>query len=373
VSALVLAASPLPAFAANVPLTLSSAAGPANGGNTITAQSTTTQAFLTGITAPAATFNIGTCPLTYNSTPTGTTTATAAANILAPSVSKLSNSKAAVTVPAGVILNTGTGVVSTRYNLCIYAGNANGSSPIAGNAAYTVATAPTVTSVSPANGPAVGGSLITVNGTNFPTTAGSITATLGGLPLTSVTPVNATSFTAIAPAQSPGAKTLSVTTAAGTQTLATAYEYENGISITPNTAPNTSTGVFLDILGAGFNNYDFAVAGEARVWLVDGTYDPDDGGAAAYTNGPVARCTGVVRVSDNEIICSLNLATGQLVSTDASTIVSDPAAPGGDPATVPNGTYTVTVVNLGDPGVSDDDDYLVSDLSSGSTFTVAPY
>jgi hypothetical protein len=290
-TALLIATAATPAFAAAT-LTLSTAAGPAAGGNTITASSTTVANYLSGVTTPVATFSLPACQTIYNTTASTAVTPSAATTgnvlVLAANINKISNTKAAIVVPAltPIVPNTAT---STKYNLCIYAGS-SATAALVGSTTYTVATAATVASVAPTSGPSLGGSTITVTGTNFPTTAGSITATLGGTALTSVTPVSATSFTAVTPSHGPGATTLVVTTAAGPVTLASAFTYANGISITPNTAPNTSAATYLDILGAGFSNDTFGnAATNAKVWLVDGEYDPGTT-ASAYDLGPSAEC-----------------------------------------------------------------------------------
>ena len=322
------------------------------------------------------TFSIPACQTTYNSTASTAVTPTSATagNVLgaAAAVKKISNTKASVLVPALPIAVSGA--ANQRYNVCFYASTSS-TAAIIGNAVYTVAVAPVIPAaapnaspptspVSPSKGPALGGTRVTVTATSgLPITANSITATLGGEPMTQVTPVSATSFTAVTPAHAPGVVSLVVTTAAGSQTISSAFTYANGITVEPNTAPNTSTAVVLDVLGAGFNNYTFgSAATNARVWLVDGTYTPGATGASAYTTGPSAECTGVVTVSDNEVICTLNLTAG-LTSTSGAT--------SGNP--VPNGTYTVVVVSNGDFGASDLLGYAVSDLSSGATFTVADY
>ncbi|GAA2540147.1 hypothetical protein GCM10010435_04410 [Winogradskya consettensis] len=282
------------------------------------------------------------------------------------SINKISNTKASILVPSLAPI-VPSGATSTKYNLCVYASNSATAAQI-GSATYTVALAVGLTSgaVSPASGPSLGGSTITVTGTNFPTTAGSISGTLGGTALTNVTPVSATSFTATTPAHAPGAVTLSVTTAAGTKNLATAFTYANGLLVTPNTAPATSTATYVDVLGANFLAPTFgSSATNGKVWLVDGAYDPGTTGASVYVQGPIAECTGVTVISDNELICKFDFAAGALTESSA-------AANSGTP-TVPNGTYTITVTNNGDLAATAVAGYSVSDISSGSTFTVAPY
>ena len=103
-------------------------------------------------------------------------------------------------------------------------------------------------------------------------------------------------------------------------------------------------------------------AATPHVYLVDGTYnDTSNGGVGALEGklGPqVDECTSVVVISDIELICQMTLATGLTNATP-------PAANG----PVPIGTYTVTVVDTGAIGAT----VSASIISSGSTFTVAPY
>lgn len=310
-----------PALGASVAVTLNAITGPSAGTNTITATSTT--AFLSGYAAPGAAFTIPACPTTYSTTPV--TPTASVGYVAAATVKKLSNMKAAITVPAGVV--TVGAAATTKYNVCIY-GTQTAGSALVGNASYSVAVAPTVTAVSPSSGPAQGGSAITVTGTGFPTAAGSITASIGGSPLLSVTPVSSTSFTAITPAHAPGTNlTLAITTTAGILNTLNAYAYTNGIVIGPNTAPNTGS-VDVDVQGVGFLAMDFTTTtgatpndGNAHVYLVNGTYADTTGPKA---NPEVAECTDVIVISDTELICTLTL-TASLLNTGLSAVAASSA------------------------------------------------
>ena len=85
-----------------------------------------------------------------------------------------------------------------------------------------VAAAPTIASVSPTSGPALGATAITITGTNL---TGATSVTVGGVAANNVVVVSATSITAKTPAGTAGAKDISVTTAGGTATLAGAFTY----------------------------------------------------------------------------------------------------------------------------------------------------
>jgi hypothetical protein len=370
-----------PAYAVAATLTLSSTTGPA-AGFTIVASSTTAAAFLSGVTAPVSTFSLATCQTVYNGTASthAAPTSTTAGNVVTSvTTTKMSNSKAMIRFPTTAMP---TGVAALPFKVCVYAGSSATDELIGTGALINVATAPTITSVAPAKGPAMAGTVITVNGTNFPTTSGSITATLNGVALTSVTPATATRFTAVTPLLPPGAATLAVTTAAGTITQASAYTYANGIVVSPDTASNTVNALtYIDVFGSGFLSYGFdgaavwttpgATTGKPRVYLVDGTYSP---GAGDTNNGflpgvgPAGECGVPVVISDTELVCSINLSTG---GRDTTTGVLATAV-------VPTGIYTVTVVKNGDDIVNKTaavsaGTWVQTDVSSGATFTVAEY
>jgi hypothetical protein len=287
-----------------------------------------------------------------------------------------------------------TGNAPTAYNVCVYNGTTVGTSRLIANTVYTAAPQPTVLTITPGAGSSLGGDTVTVTGTGFPTTAGAIKATLGGAALTSIVPIDSTTFTATTPQHAGELDVpLVVTTDNGAATKTAAYDYLNGISISPNTASNANDGVWVDVRGVGFESLAFdtlgfndpsAVVGAARVWLVDaeggactgtspivcaGTaYAPGNNSDATFdaTGGPTAECGAVAVISGNELFCRLDLHTGGLDPADAS------AQTAGAAAVVPNGTYTLTVVNTGDPD-ADPADVTQNVISSGSTFTVSDF
>ncbi len=77
---------------------------------------------------------------------------------------------------------------------------------------FTYIGQPTVTSVSPNNGPVAGGTAVTITGTNF---AAGATVTFGSAAATNVVVVNSTTITAKTPAGSAGAVTVTVTNSGG--------------------------------------------------------------------------------------------------------------------------------------------------------------
>jgi hypothetical protein len=81
---------------------------------------------------------------------------------------------------------------------------------------------PEITSVSPASGPAAGGTALTITGKEF---TPSTTVKVGSSSATSVVVVSPTKLTCVTPSGSAGAVSVEVTTAAGTATKAAAFTY----------------------------------------------------------------------------------------------------------------------------------------------------
>jgi sugar lactone lactonase YvrE len=97
-----------------------------------------------------------------------------------------------------------------------------GTSPTSSADHYTYDAMPTVTRVSPAGGPTVGGTTVTITGTHF--LAGA-TVDFGSNPATSVSVKSATQLTATAPSAGPGTVDVTVTTPGGTSPTSSADEY----------------------------------------------------------------------------------------------------------------------------------------------------
>jgi IPT/TIG domain len=357
------------ASAASAALTLSATSGPSGGGNALTA-TTATNVFATGTNVEfqyKATSST-TCSAAY-STPVTPATGVGIVAITSSNVKVLSAKKIAFTVPAGVTLTPAGSASTASWLVCVYPGTNTTTSLLAANAAYTVGAAPTVTAISPAGGPALGGGTITITGTNFTSTT---TAKIGSVPLTGVTVTGTTSLTGTVPAQAAGAMNVSVSNTGGTSAPAASnasqYTYSNGIVVSPNTAPTNTAATDVDIQGVGFSSLTFTTTtgttpddNKAHVYLVDGDYD---GSGSTKAKGELGECLNVLVISDGELICTVNTAD------------SDGAGSAG--AVIPNGTYTLTVVSngqadIGTGGANEDLTFTKSIVSSGSTFTVAPY
>lgn len=257
--------------------------------------------FLSGVTTPAVVLfpGNGWCPGAYSATATGAVALTGAG-----SVRKLSNNRAAVTIPPLPLANN----QPTSYQVCFYSGN-TAAGALVGSGTYTAAIVAAPTAVLPAAGPAAGGNTITVIGSDFPVEPGRITATLGGSPLTNIQPINDKAFTAQVPAHAVEENVaLVVTTSAGTKALPGAYSFRNPIRVSPNTAPSTAPTVDVAVQGMGFMSINFSPGGNGgRVYLVSGAYNGADAGAGVRANGPVAECVNVLPISDEELVCTLQL------------------------------------------------------------------
>lgn len=321
---------------------------------------------------PAVLVTRNSCPLTYPAS------VSAVLEPYSATMTKISSSKIAVTMPATVIV--GGSDVTTAWHVCTYTSNSTGAAMGTAPVAYAVAPVLSVASAvfSSSSGPAQGGSAITITGlTGIPLVSGAqLTASLGGSPINGITALSTTSFSGTTTAHAAGPVQLSVTTAAGTKTTSgNVYTYTYGITVTPNTAARTANPI-LDITGAGFGTLTFGnvatatalSASTAYVLLTDNDWNARDFSTdkVALDTGvdlPVSYCNNVLPISDAEIICTLNLtAMIDSASTDTPVITTN---------AVPNGTYTVTVVNAKDGLNSADYNYSV--VSSGSTFTVAPF
>lgn len=348
-------------------VTLSTNVGTTAVATPITATGSTN--FLTGLSSVGVLISNPACPALY---------ATGAGTLAGTTPQKVANNKVVTTVPTSV-----TTAAGPDYNVCIYNGTSSGVSALlatSGSLKYTVFAAVGVTTIAPSGGPAAGMNRVTISGSNLPTAAGSISATIGGYPLTDVQPGSSSYFTAVMPPHAASAGlNIRVTTPAGTFTSSGTYAYSNGITISPNTGTSAaaSNPILVDVTGVGFSaigwgntdgSHTYSTGG--HVYLVAGVYDPtdNDGGSSGTdkTVAPIAECTAVMPIGDTELFCTLQLDTGAL---DAH----------GAPATaiVPDGTYTLTVVDDGrlGPALGVTGSNLTSQsiISSGSTFTVAPY
>jgi hypothetical protein len=112
---------------------------------------------------------------------------------------------------------------------------------------------PVVTKVAPIQGPAAGGTKVTIDGSEFLGSEETAVA-FGGVPATSVTVVSATKLTAYAPAHAAGIVDVTVSTpfGASAHVAADRYRYTPAVkSVTPASGPRAG-GTAVTVKGAGF-------------------------------------------------------------------------------------------------------------------------
>jgi hypothetical protein len=132
---------------------------------------------------------------------------------------------------------------------------------------FTYNAPPTVTSVSPNNGPVAGGTAVTITGTNF---AAGATVTFGSNAASNVVVVSSTQITATTPAHAAGAATVTVTVNGQAGSLASGFTYNTAVAISfgqvaaatpqsstatvPVTFPGAQTAGDLNIVVVGWND-----------------------------------------------------------------------------------------------------------------------
>ncbi|PSJ57100.1 hypothetical protein C7I85_22975 [Mesorhizobium soli] len=142
------------------------------------------------------------------------------------------------------------------YSLGCSVGNGCNGSPA--NTAFTITVnlpVPTVTSISPTSGPATGGTVVTITGTNF---TGATAVKFGATNATSYTVNSSTQITATAPAGSVGTVDVTVTTAGGTSATSAWDRFSYLVapvvtSISPQAGP-AEGGTSVIITGTNFTS-----------------------------------------------------------------------------------------------------------------------
>ena len=188
-------------------------------------------------------------------------------------------------------------------------------------AAFTyVAPAPTLTAVSPVQGPVAGGATLTLTGTGL---AGATGVLVGGVPATGLRVVTPTSVTCVSPPGVAGTAAVTLTTAGGTASLAAGYRYVHPAptitSVTPSHGATTG-GTILSLAGT-------ALTGTTQVTI----------GGVALTNLRVVSATAVTGVVPAGAAGAAALVVSTSGGTASSTFryVQPPAITSVLPATGP--------------------------------------
>jgi PKD repeat protein len=230
-----------------------------------------------------------------------------------------------------------------NYTVALTAANAAGSNTATSMNYITITALPTITGISPASGPASGGTVVNITGTNF---AGTTSVTIGGTAATNVSVISTSSITAITPAHTAGTVNVVITTPNGTATGTGAYTYAAVpafTSIAPTTGPITgSTAVMItgtNLLGATAVTFGGTAATGVSVvnatsitattpahtaGAVDVVITTPNGtatGTGAYTYGAVPTFTSITPNSGTPLGgTSVAIAGGNLIGANAGGI-----------------------------------------------------
>jgi Calx-beta domain-containing protein/IPT/TIG domain-containing protein len=181
--------------------------------------------------------------------------------------------------------------------------------PIRGNAVTFVdievddpPTTPSITQVSPANGPAAGGTGVTINGANL---RADCTIRVGGVPATNISFVSASSMTATTPEHAPGTVDISLACGADAFTFTNGFTYLAASATLSSVTPsfgNTSGNTLVKITGSNIASgcWPFFDGIPARMAIVNGPAEmiaSTPAHAVAATVPMALRCTGVADVS----------------------------------------------------------------------------
>ena len=173
---------------------------------------------------------------------------------------------------------------------------------VAGGPPVEAAPAPTISSLSPTTGPSTGGTTVSISGSGFVSGA---TVSIGGTPATGVSVVSATQITAVTPAGTPGAVSVTVQNADGQAVnLGGGFTYQYPAPTVTAVAPTSGTsagGTAITITGTGFRT------------------------GATVNIGGLANATSVVLVSATSITA---VTPAGLVGANAVTVTNTDAQTG---------------------------------------------
>jgi len=256
-------------------------------------------------------------------------TAVTFGGVTAPSYDARSATSIITTVPAG------TGTVDVRVT------TPDGTSATSGGDQYTYVAAPTVTSISPASGPAAGGTMVTITGTGL---SGTTAVTFDGIDATGFTVNSATLITATAPAGT-GIVDVRVTTIGGTSAASGGDQFSYLVAptvtaLSPNAGPS-SGGTTVTITGT-----DLA-----------GTTAVSFGGTAAtgFTINSATSITATAPAGTGTVDIHVTTTGGTSTTSaaDQYTYVAAPTVTSISPASGPAaGGTTVTITGTGLSGAT---------------------
>src|SRR6185369_15157611 len=162
------------------------------------------------------------------------------------------------TAATSITVNSSTSITATSpagtSTVDLRVTNPGGTSATSAADQFTYVATPAVTSLSPTSGPAAGGTVVTITGTNF---TGVTAVSFGGTAAAGFTFNSATSMTATSPAGAAGAVDVRVTTPGGTSATSAADQFTYAApptvtSISPTSGPQTG-GTTVVITGTNFS------------------------------------------------------------------------------------------------------------------------
>jgi uncharacterized protein YhjY with autotransporter beta-barrel domain len=212
----------------------------------------------------------------------------------------------------------------------------NGAATLSGG--YTYLAAPTLTVASPSNGPAVGGTSVTLTGTNL---SGATSVTFGGTAATSFTVNSAASITVTTPTHAAGAADIVVTTPSGAATLPGGYTYLSAPTLTavsPASGP-TAGGTSVTLTGTSLSGASSVTFGGTPATITSNT-------ATSITVTVPAHAAGAADVV-------ATTASGSVTLSGGYTYLATPTLTTASPANGPAGGGTsVTLTGTGLSGAT---------------------
>ncbi|MBV9950386.1 MAG: IPT/TIG domain-containing protein [Acidimicrobiia bacterium] len=237
--------------------------------------------------------------------------------------------------------------------------NANGSSTLDGGFRYFAV--PAIADVAPSEGPAAGGSAVTVTGSGF---TGATSVSFGGTAATGVTVVDDMTITATAPAHAAGSVDVVVTTPDTSGTATDGFTYNAApasLDLSPSTGP-AAGGTAVALTGTHLaDTTGVLVCGQAGTDL-DVVSDTE----VDFTTpaGSVGSCNVVVQTSDSGATTLTNGFRYFAVPTVTSVDPTEGPVAGGVAVTIHGSGFTgATSVTFGDAEATD------VDVVDGTTIT----
>jgi len=230
-----------------------------------------------------------------------------------------------------------------------------------GTGVYTYTVAPTFLTISPATGPSSGGTSVTITGSNFVT--GATTVTIDGTAATSVSVSSSTTLTAVTPASSPsgsaGLANVVITTIGGSATGTNAYDYyiiQTFTSSGTSTVPSGATTVQYLVVAGGGGGGGLGGGGGAGGVLTSTLTGLSSSYTVIVGTGGAGGTTAQGSNGGNSVFASITATGGGgggTSSTTAATTNGVTGGSGGGSSTLSNGAHTAGTVGSGTAGQGD--------------------